>query len=172
MRHLVEVRTFVGPLRFIWDDEAIGTDASGRRCRGAVTKAVIGRRLPAGGATRTNSPTGDLAEVLRAVQRWNDGDADALNPIPVLQAGSEFRQRVWQALRAVPGGDVISYADLAQRAGFPGATRAVGTAMAQNAVAPFVPCHRVVRTGGELGNYAYGVDMKASMLEREGLIVE
>lgn len=172
MRHLVEVRTFVGPLRFIWDDDAIGTDAHGRACHGAVTKAVIGRRLSANGAVRATRPTGDLAEVVRAVRRWNDGDADALNPVPVLQTGSEFRQRVWQALRAVPGGDVISYAELATRAGYPGATRAVGTAMAQNAVAPFVPCHRVVRTGGELGNYAYGVDMKASMLQREGLIVE
>jgi O-6-methylguanine DNA methyltransferase len=67
---------------------------------------------------------------------------------------------------------VITYQELAARAGAPNAVRAVGTAMAVNAVAPFVPCHRVVKTGGEIGNYAYGSDMKVELLLREGLIVD
>ena len=172
MRALARVSTSVGPLHVLWDDDALGTDAAGRVCRGAVTRSWFGDRGTSHGATLVKSPRGNLKDVIDAVMRWNAGDADALNPVPVLQVGSEFRQRVWQALRTVPGGDVITYQELAARAGAPNAVRAVGTAMAVNAVAPFVPCHRVVKTGGEIGNYAYGSDMKVELLLREGLIVD
>lgn len=174
MRFVTEVDTFIGPLRFIWDDDALGTDAAGNVCKGAVTRSQFGKKLNAGGATPlvAAKATGDLREVVAAVRRWSDGDADALNPVPVLQAGSEFRQKIWQALRSVPGGDVITYQQLANRAGKPAAVRAVGTTMAINAVAPFVPCHRVVKTGGEIGNYAYGSEMKVDILIREGVIVD
>lgn len=176
MRFLTEVPTFVGPLSFVFDDDAWGVDARGNVCKGAVTKANFGsrRRLKAGDAMYVvpASATGDLKQIIAAVDRWSRGEADALDPVPVLQVGSEFRQKVWHALRQVPGGDVITYQQLAARAGKPAAVRAVGTTMALNAVAPFVPCHRVVRTGGEIGNYAYGSEMKVAILEREGVIVE
>lgn len=176
MRYLTEVATFVGPLSFVFDDDALGVDAAGNVCRGAVTKACFGpkRKLKAGDATYVAplTATGDLGQIVAAIGRWSAGDANALDPVPVLQAGSEFRQKVWQVLRQVPGGDVITYQQLAVKAGKPAAVRAVGTTMALNAVAPFVPCHRVVRTGGEIGNYAYGSEMKVAILEREGLIVE
>ena len=176
MRFVTQVATFVGPLSFVFDDDALGVDAAGNVCNGAVTRSqfVPLSRFRAGGATRVaaDRATGDLGRIVEAVRRWSDGDADALAPVPVLQAGSEFRQRVWQALRSVPGGDVITYQQLAKLAGKPNAVRAVGTTMAINAVAPFVPCHRVVRQGGEIGNYAYGSEMKVSMLQREGLIVD
>lgn len=170
MRTVTRVSTFVGPLHVVWDDEALGVDAAGRVCRGAVTRSWFGEIVH--GPKISTRPTGDLKAIVDAIKRWNDGDADALNPVPVLQVGSEFRQRVWQALRTVPGGDVITYQELAKRAGNPAAVRAVGTAMAVNAVAPFVPCHRVVKTGGEIGNYAYGSEMKVELLLREGLIVD
>lgn len=172
MRTHARVQTIVGPLHVVWDDEALGTDAAGRVCRGAVTRSWFGEGVVSHGATSVAKPTGDLKDVIDAVRRWNAGDADALSPVPVLQVGSEFRQRVWQALRTVPGGDVITYQELAARAGAPNAVRAVGTAMAVNSVAPFVPCHRVVKTGGEIGNYAYGSDMKVELLLREGLLVD
>ena len=85
------------------------------------------------------------------------------------QPGGEFTQDVWKALRTVKGGKVISYADLAAKAGRPLAVRAAGTAMAANLIAPIVPCHRVVKTGGALGNYGFGVDLKAKLLAHEGL---
>lgn len=176
MRYRTEIPTFVGPLSIVWDDEALGVDAAGRVCVGAVTRSAFARSTTLRGhratAIAAKSAKGDLERVIAAVRRWSDGDADALTPVPVLQVGSEFRQRVWQALRGVPGGDVITYQELAKRAGNPSAVRAVGTAMAVNAVAPFVPCHRVVRTGGEVGNYAYGSEMKVAMLMREGLVVD
>ena len=176
MRALTEVATFVGPLSFVWDDDAIGIDAAGNHCRGAVTRSWFAARSKVKTQGTTYVPadraTGDLKDVIAAVRRWSDGDADALNPVPVLQVGSEFRQKVWQALRRVPGGDVVTYQQLAKNAGNSTAVRAVGTSMAVNAVAPFVPCHRVVKTGGEVGNYAYGSEMKVEILLREGLIVD
>lgn len=174
MQTVTAAPTFVGRLHMVWDDAVIGTNAAGRRCRGAVTKSWFGEQpLPDG--VRVIQPTrvtGDLRAVVDAVRRWSAGDADALNSVSVLQSGSAFRQRVWQVLRTIPGGDVITYQQLAKRAGNPGAMRAVGTAMAINAVAPFVPCHRVVQTGGYIGNYAYGADVKERMLQHEGLIVD
>lgn len=175
-RFLVEVPTLVGPIRLIWDDEALGVDASGRTCVGAVVRSEIGRGLREAGAVRTamDAAEGDLALVVGALRAWSDGtDLDALGSVPVLQAGGEFRQRCWHALRAVKAGAVVSYAELAALAGSPSASRAAGSAMATNTLAPFVPCHRVVRADGVIGNYsaAGGSATKARMLEHEGLEV-
>ena len=173
MRTAFEIPTFVGSLSVVWDDDAIGTDAEGRVIRGAVVRSAFVKlaELPAEGARRVRPGdlAGDTAAVAAAIRRWSDGDGDALDPVAVLQPGGEFRQRVWQALRSVKAGTVIPYADLAALAGNPRAMRAAGTAMAINAVAPFVPCHRVVRTDRSIGNYAYGAAMKAAILEREGV---
>jgi methylated-DNA-[protein]-cysteine S-methyltransferase len=84
------------------------------------------------------------------------------------QPGGTFRQAAWKAMRAVPPGEVITYAELAARAGNPGAVRAAGSACAQNRVAPIVPCHRIVRTGGGLGGYYYGLPVKEWLLAHEG----
>jgi len=110
-----------------------------------------------------------LAGVTQVVKSWIDGDVNAFNTLKVRQPGGEFTQEVWKALRKVKGGTVISYADLAAKAGRPLAVRAAGTAMAANLIAPIVPCHRVVKTGGALGNYGFGVDLKAKLLVHEGV---
>jgi methylated-DNA-[protein]-cysteine S-methyltransferase len=64
---------------------------------------------------------------------------------------------------------VISYSQLAEKAGSPKAVRAAGSACAKNAIVLVVPCHRIVKTGGDLGNYAYGVNKKLWLLRHEGL---
>ena len=110
-----------------------------------------------------------LAGVTTVVKSWIDGDLDAFKSLKVRQPGGEFTQDVWRALRKVKAGSVISYADLAAKAGRPLAVRAAGTAMAANLIAPIVPCHRVVKTGGALGNYGFGVDLKAKLLAHEGV---
>ena len=110
-----------------------------------------------------------LAGVTAVVKSWVDGDLDAFVALKVRQPGGEFTQDVWQALRKVKGGKVISYADLAAKAGRPLAVRAAGTAMATNLIAPIVPCHRVVKTGGAVGNYGFGVDLKRKLLIHEGV---
>lgn len=102
-----------------------------------------------------------------AVVRYADGDAGALDEVPVEQPGGPFFQDVWDAMRRVPPGSTVSYAELAAMAGRPTAVRAAGSACARNLVAPFVPCHRIVRTDGTLGGYAYGLDAKRALLAHE-----
>lgn len=101
------------------------------------------------------------------MQRYNDGDIAVLDEAPVLQQGPDFRMRAWQAMRTIPAGEVLTYGELASRAGNLGAARAAGTACALNTVMLFVPCHRIVASAG-LGGYAYGLDLKRALLQHEG----
>ena len=98
-----------------------------------------------------------------------DGDLFALDGISVDQPGERFSQQAWKGMRKVAPGKVISYADLAKKAGSPDAVRAAGSACARNLIAVVVPCHRIVKTGGALGNYAYGLKYKEWLLRHEGV---
>lgn len=82
-----------------------------------------------------------------------------------------FRREALGQLARVPFGETVSYAELAQRAGSPRAHRAVGTAMATNPIPIVVPCHRVLRSGGGLGGYGGGLDVKRWLLAHEGCVV-
>lgn len=109
----------------------------------------------------------DLGPFSAAMRAYFDGDVTAMDVLPVDQPGGSFRQAAWKVMREVRAGEVISYAELAARAGNPGAVRAAGSACAQNLVAPIVPCHRIVRTGGALGGYYYGLSVKEWLLAHE-----
>jgi AraC family transcriptional regulator of adaptative response/methylated-DNA-[protein]-cysteine methyltransferase len=87
--------------------------------------------------------------------------------LPLDVRGTAFQQRVWQALRDIPPGQTVSYAELARKLGAPAAARAVAGACARNIIAVAIPCHRVVRTDGGLSGYRWGVARKQSLLERE-----
>src|SRR5690606_18491175 len=87
--------------------------------------------------------------------------------LPLDIRGTAFQRRVWQALRRIPVGETVSYAELARRIGAPSAVRAVARACASNPLALVVPCHRVVRTDGSLSGYRWGVERKRELLERE-----
>jgi AraC family transcriptional regulator, regulatory protein of adaptative response / methylated-DNA-[protein]-cysteine methyltransferase len=87
--------------------------------------------------------------------------------LPLDVRGTAFQQRVWQALQQIPVGQTVSYADVAQRIGSPKAVRAVAGACAANHLAVAIPCHRVVRNDGSLSGYAWGVERKRMLLERE-----
>ena len=108
-----------------------------------------------------------LGRFSEAMSSYFDGDVTAMDTLPVAQPGGAFRQAAWKVMREVPAGEVISYAELAARAGNAGAVRAAGTACATNMVAPIVPCHRIVRTGGALGGYYYGLGVKEWLLAHE-----
>ncbi len=86
-----------------------------------------------------------------------------------LQTCNPFQRDVLEAARAIPPGRVRPYAWIAERIGRPGAVRAVGTALAKNPVPLVIPCHRVVRSDGAIGEYAFGTENKASLLQREGV---
>lgn len=89
--------------------------------------------------------------------------------LPVDVQGTAFQEAVWQALREIPAGETLSYAQLAATVGSPRAVRAAGTACGANPVAVLVPCHRVQRADGSMGGYAYGVDRKRALRKREGV---
>ena len=104
------------------------------------------------------------------INDYFDGDLSALNAIKVRQLGAPFSQAAWKAMRRVKAGKTLSYADLAERAGSPAAVRAAGSACAKNAIVLVVPCHRIVKTGGALGNYAYGLSKKEWLLRFEAAL--
>lgn len=103
-----------------------------------------------------------LAEVVASVERPGD-----FAHIPLDVKGTAFQEACWRALREIPRGETRTYAQIAAAAGNPGAVRAAGSANARNNVAVLIPCHRVIRSGGDLGGYAYGPAIKRELLRRE-----
>jgi AraC family transcriptional regulator of adaptative response/methylated-DNA-[protein]-cysteine methyltransferase len=87
--------------------------------------------------------------------------------LPLDIRGTAFQQRVWQALRQIPAGVTLSYSDVAEQIGAPGAVRAVAGACAANRIALAIPCHRVVRSDGAISGYRWGVERKRALIERE-----
>lgn len=106
---------------------------------------------------------GLLEQVIAAVEAPGTGDH-----IPLDVRGTAFQEAVWRALREVPPGETRSYAQIAAAVGRPQAVRATGSANGANHVAVLIPCHRIVRTDGSLGGYAYGLAIKRALLSREG----
>ena len=104
-----------------------------------------------------------VAQVVALVEQPGVG-----HDLPLDVRGTAFQQRVWQALRRIPPGQTVSYADIAARIGSPKAVRAVAQACAANTLAVAIPCHRVVRSDGALSGYRWGVARKRALLEREG----
>lgn len=111
-----------------------------------------------------------LAVISDLISDYFDGDLVALNGLKVRQPGSKFSQDVWKAMRKIPVGKTWSYSQLADRAGNSNAIRAAGTVCGKNLIAPIIPCHRVVKTNGDIGNYGYGVKIKEWLLTHEGAL--
>ena len=103
-----------------------------------------------------------VAQVVGLIEQPNLGI-----DLPLDVRGTAFQQRVWQALRQIPVGQTASYAQIAQRIGSPKSVRAVAQACASNTLAVAIPCHRVVRSDGELSGYRWGVERKRELLSRE-----
>lgn len=101
------------------------------------------------------------------ITAYFNGDTTALDAIPFQQEGSAFTQQVWDAIHRIPHGKTTSYKQLALASGYPKAIRAAGTACGHNHLALLVPCHRVLRTHGGIGNYGYGRKIKEHLLKME-----
>lgn len=110
---------------------------------------------------------GDLGAVATAVRAFHDGDLSAPDTVAVRQRSGAFREHAWQVLRGIPAGSPVSYTEYAAKAGRPAAVRAAASACARNAVALFVPCHRVLRADGSPGGFRWGVAVKHRLLDHE-----
>lgn len=155
------VPTPAGPFTVVADGDAVL--ASGWTDDPARLVALIAPDLrPA-----TVEPARSLGAVTDAVAAYVDGDLTAVDSIPVRQHSGPFLMEAWAVLRRVPAGAPVTYAELAAKAGRPDAVRAAASACARNATALFVPCHRVVRTGGGLGGFRWGLDVKRWLLAHE-----
>jgi AraC family transcriptional regulator of adaptative response/methylated-DNA-[protein]-cysteine methyltransferase len=157
------LRTRLGPMLAGATDDGICllefTDRPMLPTQLAVLRHRLGRDVVAG-----RHPLLDrLADQLDA---WFAGRRTGFD-VPVVAPGTPFQERVWAVLRSLPAGTTISYEELAARAGRPGAQRAAGTANGANRLAILVPCHRVVRKSGEIGNYGGGRWRKAWLLRHE-----
>ena len=142
---VAQVESPVGAFRAVVDD-------------GVVRKAVF---ISDRGVHR------DRFGVHDALTAYFGGDVDALESITAAPEGTTFQREVWKRLREIRAGETASYGELAQRVGKPNAARAVGMANASNPIALIVPCHRVIRTGGAIGGYGFGVETKRWLLEHE-----
>jgi len=133
------------------------------------TDRILGR-LAAG--ARPGDIRAGKTDAAAAVVAYYDGDASAIDGIAVAQRGTPMQLAGWTALRRVAPGSPLTYAEFAAELGSPSAVRAAASICARNAPALFVPCHRVLRTGGALGGFAWGLDVKRALLDREaGLLV-
>jgi AraC family transcriptional regulator of adaptative response/methylated-DNA-[protein]-cysteine methyltransferase len=126
-------------------------------------------------ALRREYPAADITREGGKPDQWTlevldylAGRVTQLGNIPLDVAGTGFQRRVWRELQAIPRGSTRCYEDVARSIGRPTAARAVSRACATNPVSLIIPCHRVVRKGGGLGGYRWGVNRKKALLEAEG----
>ena len=121
------------------------------------------RRFPRARIAHGGAEMADL--VRRTVAAVNAPEKP--HDLPLDVHGTAFQEAVWRELQRIPAGETRTYAQIAAAVGRPAAVRAAGTANGDNAVAVLIPCHRVIRTDGTLGGYAYGLERKARLLARE-----
>jgi methylated-DNA-[protein]-cysteine S-methyltransferase len=115
----------------------------------------------------TLEPKSNAANLTEPIAAYFAGDLHAIDDLPVRTGGTPFQRAVWAALRAIPCGTTVSYAEIARRIGRPSALRAVGLANNANPVGIVVPCHRVVGSDGSLTGYGGGLERKRWLLAHE-----
>ncbi|WP_100810027.1 MULTISPECIES: methylated-DNA--[protein]-cysteine S-methyltransferase [unclassified Microbacterium] len=126
--------------------------------------AVIARIHPALRPGTVREASLDAAAAARA---YYAGAIGAIDDVPVRQHGTDLQLKGWSALRRIAPGEPLTYSQFAAVFGSPTAVRAAASVCARNAPALFVPCHRVLRSDGSLGGFAWGLPVKASLLARE-----
>lgn len=130
----------------------------------ADAEAILARLHPRHRPAVIDEGRTDAAAAVRA---YYAGDLAAVDAVEVAQSGTPLQTAGWEALRRIPPGHPLTYTGFAAALGQPAAVRAAASICARNAPALFVPCHRVLRSDGSPGGFAWGVDVKRSLLERE-----
>jgi methylated-DNA-[protein]-cysteine S-methyltransferase len=116
---------------------------------------------------RPDSVRDGETDAAAAALAYYAGDLAAIDDVAVAQQGTQMQTAGWAALRGIEPGHPLSYAEFAVALGQPSAVRAAASICARNAPALFVPCHRVLRSDGSLGGFAWGLDVKRGLLARE-----
>ncbi len=112
---------------------------------------------------------GEAKPCIDLVRRAAGGKDVQLNGQLRLIGGTKFQRAVWEAMRSIPLGGTVSYGELARKAGYPGAARAVGQAVGHNPIPLLIPCHRVIASDGTLGGFGGGPELKRALLKQEGV---
>lgn len=133
----------------------------------AETEQILARVRPAARPTHVREGHTAAAEAAAA---YYAGEWTAIDEVAVSQMGTPMQMAGWSALRRIAPGTPLTYAEFAAELGSPTAVRAAAAICARNAPALFVPCHRVLRTGGALGGFAWGLDVKRALLAREAAV--
>ena len=160
--HLFE--TTIGPCAVVWEgDRFIGAQLPERDEEAARKR--LERRFPEADETEAE---GFVAEAVAGIRALFDGDKRDLSHLPVaLESVSAFNRKVYEVALAIPHGETLTYGEVAQRIGDPGAARAVGVALGQNPWPIIVPCHRVIGSNGTLTGYGGGLPRKQWLLALE-----
>jgi O-6-methylguanine DNA methyltransferase len=156
------VETPIGALRLLATDRGLAFLALPRSSGGGLT-GWLARVAPGARREEAFAPLRDAA---RQLVEYLRGKRTAFE-LPLDLRGTPFQRAVWAALQTIPYGETRSYADIARAVGRPHAVRAVGTANGANPVALVVPCHRVIQSGGKLGGYGGGLELKRRLLAME-----
>jgi AraC family transcriptional regulator of adaptative response/methylated-DNA-[protein]-cysteine methyltransferase len=160
----VIARTSLGPLLVAATTHGVCSVTLGDDI--ASLEAVLADEFPAAKRTRVSAPANSLGVWLAEIVASVDGERTQTH-VPIDVQASAFQWKVWRELQKIPFGETRSYSDIATAIGAPKSARAVASACASNRVALLVPCHRVIRTGGSLGGYRWGLDRKKTLLQRE-----
>jgi methylated-DNA-[protein]-cysteine S-methyltransferase len=145
----------LGPLRLLADERGL---------RGLYMQRHQGEPLASGSIDTPDHPI--LAQAVKQLREYFAGERRVFE-LPLAAEGTEFQQRVWQALMALEFGQTCSYGQLARAIGQPSASRAVGAANGRNPLSIVVPCHRVIGSDGSLTGYGGGEANKRWLLEHE-----
>jgi AraC family transcriptional regulator of adaptative response/methylated-DNA-[protein]-cysteine methyltransferase len=160
-------------IRFAVGECWLGAIAVAATEKGICAIALGSEAMQLASQLKERFPQADLAPAGAEFRRWVTRVIRLVKrpelglDLPLDVQGTAFQQRVWQLLREIPCGETATYAEIAQRLGEPKAVRAVASAIAANPLAVAIPCHRVVRTGGALSGYRWGVERKEKLLARE-----
>lgn len=126
------------------------------------------------GLLKANFPNAVYVQVVDAIQQNAlfvfTQDWSRLDEIKLHLKGTDFQLKIWQALLTIPAGGLTTYATLAKQTGHNGASRAVGTSIGSNPVAFLIPCHRVIRSTGEIGQYHWGAERKEAIIGWEAAL--
>jgi O-6-methylguanine DNA methyltransferase len=154
-----------------WGTILLAGSEKGIRCCKFLGVKALGRSLAHFqqhyGPVQLKEDGRPLTTAVSALKGYFAGEAAGLRH-PVQLKGTPFQLKVWAILQEIPRGQVATYGEIAARLGRPRSARAVGQACGRNPVGLFIPCHRVVASGGKLGGFASGAHVKEALLRHEG----